>query len=81
MPVLNTEVVALRSGYLDKKGDIRKNWKKRWFVLQTDGTLPYPEPSQKTGTRPLGRIGSVASPACPEQGWGGAIYIRMPIST
>ena len=34
MPVLNTEVVALRSGYLDKKGDIRKNWKKRWFVLE-----------------------------------------------
>ena len=58
MPVLNTEVVALRSGYLDKKGDIRKNWKKRWFVLQTDGTLPYykNETAADRGEEPLGVI-------------------------
>lgn len=29
-----SENVALKSGYLMKKGEKRKTWKKRWFVLR-----------------------------------------------
>jgi hypothetical protein len=29
------------SGWLTKRGEIRKNWKKRYFVLQRDGFLKY----------------------------------------
>ena len=33
--------VVVHSGWLRKQGDVRKNWKKRWFELTNDFTLRY----------------------------------------
>ena len=44
---------ALHSGWLTKKGEIRKNWKRRWFEMAPDFTLRYfdkqDEPRQQKG--------------------------------
>ena len=32
---------VLKEGYLTKQGHVRKNWKRRWFVLYADGELAY----------------------------------------
>jgi len=32
---------VVKSGYLWKKGERRKNWKKRWFVLRTEKMAYY----------------------------------------
>ena len=47
-----------KTGWLIKRGHLIKNWKKRWFVLQTDGTLPYykNETAADRGEEPLGVI-------------------------
>jgi hypothetical protein len=36
-----SESVALKSGYLMKKGERRKAWKKRWFVLRGGQVAMY----------------------------------------
>jgi hypothetical protein len=33
--------IAIRSGYLMKKGERRKAWKKRWFVLRGGQVAMY----------------------------------------
>lgn len=30
---------VVHAGWLKKRGDVRKNWKRRWFELTTDFTL------------------------------------------
>ena len=37
-----------KSGFLYKRGHIRKNWKKRWFVLDRDGLSYYTSPPVST---------------------------------
>ena len=32
---------AIKSGYLKKKGEQRRNWKKRWFVLRPEKLSYY----------------------------------------
>ena len=45
--------VVVHSGWLRKQGDVRKNWKKRWFELTNDFTLRYydaqTEPREQKG--------------------------------
>lgn len=45
---------VLLSGYLFKKGHFVKNWKKRWFVLDTSGVLSYYK--KKEDKIPVGKI-------------------------
>ena len=46
-PSLTAKKIAIASNFVSSIWQQRwnstqpKNWKKRWFVLQTDGTLPY----------------------------------------
>lgn len=46
----------LYAGYMSKLGAVRKNWKKRWFVLGADFSLRYLE--SKDSREP--KVGSVA---------------------
>ena len=32
---------ALKQGYMEKKGELNKKWRKRWFVLQPNYILKY----------------------------------------
>ena len=45
----------IRTGWLIKRGRIRKNWKKRWFILKRDGTLSY-HPSDVATKSVLGSV-------------------------
>eukprot|EP01083_Nonionella_stella_P229740 812812_1 len=38
---------VLRNGYLIKQGHVRKSWKKRLFILTTDGYLRYYDTKQR----------------------------------
>ena len=38
---------VLKDGYLMKKGNVRKNWKKRLFILTADGFLRYYDSKQR----------------------------------
>ena len=44
----------LARGFLVKQGGVRKNWKKRWMVLNGAGVLCYYKSSKETS--PLGTI-------------------------
>eukprot|EP01083_Nonionella_stella_P249774 863307_1 len=35
----STEVIDIWNGYLKKEAKLSKTWKKRWFVLQSNGEL------------------------------------------
>ncbi|KAJ4455748.1 putative dual adapter for phosphotyrosine and 3-phosphotyrosine and 3-phosphoinositide [Paratrimastix pyriformis] len=50
--------VGPKEGYLTKQGHIRKNWKKRWFVLR-DKTLSYY--AKKNDAKPAGQINIAGS--------------------
>eukprot|EP00033_Pygsuia_biforma_P002665 GCRY01002946.1.p1 GENE.GCRY01002946.1~~GCRY01002946.1.p1 ORF type:complete len:144 (+),score=18.79 GCRY01002946.1:151-582(+) len=39
---------VLKSGFLEKKGFVRKNWKKRWFVLDSEKLTYYKSQNHKT---------------------------------
>ena len=32
---------VVKRGYLVKRGQARKNWHRRWFLLRADGSLSY----------------------------------------
>ena len=38
---------VLKDGYLTKQGNVRKNWKRRLFILTTDGFLRYYDTKQR----------------------------------
>lgn len=52
----NTE--PIRTGYLVKRGEVVKNWKKRWFVVRHDYVVEYYESQEKwkAGAKPKGRV-------------------------
>ena len=35
------DLMSLKEGWITKQGQIRKNWKLRYFVLYNDGKLEY----------------------------------------
>jgi len=43
LAIINTEIneKIIKSGYLKKKGEKRKAWKKRWFVLRSNRLSYY----------------------------------------
>lgn len=45
---------VIRSGWMTKRGRVRKNWKRRWFVLRADGTLTYY--ASEASKAPLGSL-------------------------
>ena len=55
----------LRCGFLTKCGHVRKNWKRRWFVLLADGTLAYSEVDGKPFKGSL-NVGSSTCIALPD---------------
>ena len=48
---------VLKKGYLTKKGHVRKNWKRRFFVLKTD-SLHYYRDREQTDKK-VGRMNTV----------------------
>ena len=54
----------LRSGWLSKRGHVRKNWKRRWFLLLSDGSLNYSE-SEGRLTKGSLNVGSGSCVALP----------------
>jgi stromal membrane-associated protein len=53
-----------RQGYLTKRGDVRKNWKKRFFVLGADSNLRYYSSAQHWREKPTHPLGWVYVPGC-----------------
>ena len=45
-----------KHGYMEKRGKLNKNWKKRWFVLYCNGSLCYYEHPENTDSKELGEI-------------------------
>jgi len=45
---------SIKQGYMEKKGQFHKTWKKRWFVLQPNYVLKYYK--QHTSTDPQGSV-------------------------
>jgi len=46
-----SENIALKSGYLMKKGERRKAWKKRWFVLRGGQLAMYKSDKVRLSSR------------------------------
>jgi len=49
----------LKAGYLTKEGGVRKNWKKRWFIVRHDYSVDYfadEKASQKKKPKPKGTM-------------------------
>jgi hypothetical protein len=54
--VLNSRSI-MKKGWLVKKGEVRRNWKVRYFVLFEDGRMPYYRgPKKARKDRPQGCI-------------------------
>ena len=52
-----SESVAVRSGYLMKKGERRKAWKKRWFVLRGGQVAMYKSDKVRSPRSPSFNLG------------------------
>ena len=54
LPVQNNASTSRMSGYLLKRGDVVRNWKRRWFILTTEGFLEYY--TSESDSKPLGTV-------------------------
>eukprot|EP00003_Mantamonas_plastica_P000752 TRINITY_DN1057_c0_g2_i2.p1 TRINITY_DN1057_c0_g2~~TRINITY_DN1057_c0_g2_i2.p1 ORF type:complete len:114 (+),score=1.04 TRINITY_DN1057_c0_g2_i2:383-724(+) len=43
-------------GYLVKRGGVRKNWKKRWFIFRDGNIFYYAKKGEEVDSTPLGCI-------------------------
>jgi len=46
----------IKTGYLTKRGEVRKTWRKRWFQLEPSGHLVYFKDAAHVAGKPLGII-------------------------
>ena len=53
---ISTKADIIRHGFLMKKGQVNKSWKKRWFVLYENNCLSYYEHPENTEQTALGEI-------------------------
>ena len=70
----NQGPIVVRQGWLTKQGRVRKTWRRRLFILQSDGCLTYYKSSDLTQTP----AGTIALSDCTLVRAGGECAVRWP---
>ena len=82
--VVRKEEVTLRAGFMSKKGGIRKNWQRRWFVLYSTTQLVYyvdDDCATRKGVIELSDVTSVRKSTAPSCTYHHEIEIETPDRT